>query len=127
LYQPKQSSELLGGPVVHAALATREDILAQHPDTVKKVLRMYDRTLQWMAQHTAQEIIDKLESQPGIISEQNKMLTGILQRNQGMYTNHISWDSQAVATTERFFHSTANDPGEKSLLFADFVRNLPDR
>jgi NitT/TauT family transport system substrate-binding protein len=127
LYQPKQSAELLGDAIVHAALATREDVLAQHPDTVKKVLRMYDRTLQWMAQHTAQETIDKLADQPGFNPGQGKLLVQILQRNHGMYPSRIAWDNRAVATTERFFHDTAINPHEISLSFADFVHNSSDQ
>lgn len=122
LYLPKNSSELLGGPIVHAALASREDVLSQHPDTVKKLLRMYDLTLQWMAQHTAQEIIEKLANQPGFSPERSKILVAILQRNQGMYTNSTKWDSEAVAVTEKFFHDTASGPQEQNLSFADFVR-----
>jgi NitT/TauT family transport system substrate-binding protein len=121
LYLPRNSSELLGGPIVHAALASREDVLSQHPDTVKKLLRMYDRTLQWMAQHTAQEIIEKLADQPGFIPERSKVLVAILQRNQGMYANSTKWDSKAVAVTEKFFHDTASGPQEQNLSFADFV------
>jgi NitT/TauT family transport system substrate-binding protein len=123
LYQPQKSSELFGGPVVHAALATREDVLLLHPDTAKRVLRIYERTLQWMSEHTAQEVIDKLASQPGFSQKQGKVLADILQRNQGMYTSHVKWDNEAVATTERFFHSTAINPREINLPFADFVRN----
>lgn len=125
LYLPKQSSELLGGPIVHAAIATREDVLALHPGTVKKVLRMFERTLQWMAQHSAQEVIDKLLDQPGFTPEQSKSLANILQRNQGMFPKHTAWDSQAVATTERFYHSTAVELNDINLSFADFVRIPP--
>jgi len=121
LYLPKNSNDMLGGAIVHAALATRADVYAQHPDTVKKVMRMFDRTLQWMAQHSAQEIVDKLSGQPGFVPEQRKLLIDILQRNQGMYTSHVGWDSHAVATTERFFHSTAADSRESALPFSDFV------
>lgn len=127
LYLPKNSNDLLGGAIVHAALATRADVYAQHPATVKKVMRMFDRTLQWMAQHSAQEIVDKLSGQPGFVPGQRKLLTEILQRNQGMYTHEVAWDSHAVATTERFFHSTAADPRESALPFAGFVLGPPDK
>ena len=127
LYLPKNSNDLLGGTIIHAALATRADVYARHPDAVKKVMRMFDRTLQWMAQHSAQEIVDKLANQPGFIPAQRKLLTDILQRNQGMYTNHVAWDSHAVATTERFFHSTAFEPNESVLSFSDFVLGTPEK
>lgn len=126
LYLPKNSSELFGGTIAHAALATREDVYARHPATVKKVQRMFDRTLQWMAQHSAQETVDKLANQPGFIPEQRRLLIDILQRNQGMYTSRIAWDVNAVATTERFFHSMADDSKESDLPFAGFVRGTSE-
>lgn len=125
LYAPKQSSELLGGPIVHAALATREDVYAQRPETVEKVRRMFDRTLQWMSAHSTHEVVDKLASQPGFDSAKSKLLTDILQRNQGMFPSRISWDAQAVATTENFFHNMATSSNESNLSFADFIRNSP--
>jgi NitT/TauT family transport system substrate-binding protein len=125
MYPPKQSSKLLGGSIVRAALATREQVFAQHPDTVKRTMRMFDRALQWIARHTAQETAEKLASQPGFIDQQRKALIDILQRSQGMYPNHISWDSQAVAATEHFFHINATNPAEARLSFADFIRDTP--
>lgn len=127
LYLPKRSNELLGGPIIHAALATRENIYNDHPDTIKKVQRMFDRTLQWLAQHTAQETIDKLANQPGFIPGQRQLLIDILRRNEGMYTDHITWDNRAVKTTEHFFHLMATDPKESGLSFNDFVRSTPGK
>ena len=123
LYPPKESRDLLGGPLIHATLATREDIYTQHPDTVKKVQLMFDRTLLWMSTHAPQEIIDKLSGQPGFESPaHNKRLIDKLQRNPGMFTNQIAWDPEALATTERFFHSVAATKAETTLLFGEFVR-----
>jgi NitT/TauT family transport system substrate-binding protein len=125
LYAPGQSSELLGGTIVHAALATREDVYARHPETVKKVRRMLDLALQWMNTHTAREVVDKLASQPGFHSANSRQLVDILQRNQGMFPERIDWDPQAVTTTERFFHSMAGDAKESDLPFSAFVRGAP--
>lgn len=123
LYLPAKSNELLGGSVIHAALATSEEVIAQNPETVKKMLRLYDYTLQWIAQHTTRELIEKLSDLPGFEPEQQKLLASILQRNQGMYPKNVAWDKRAVATTEQFFHNTATKQSEKDLLFSDFVRN----
>ena len=125
LYAPKQSNDLLGGPIVHAALATREDVYTQHPETVKKVRRMFDLALKWMNTHTAREVADKLASQPGFDAADNRQLADILQRDQGMFPERIDWDPQAVATTERFFHSMANNAREADLPFSSFVRGAP--
>ena len=125
LYSPKQSSKLLGGPAIHAALATREDVYAQHPATVRKVLRMYDRTLQWMATHSAEETLAKLSGQPGFESVDTALLAAILKRNKGMFPARTGWDPKAVKTTEKFYRAMAVNPKESRLSFANFVRNVP--
>jgi NitT/TauT family transport system substrate-binding protein len=122
LYAPKQSTDLLGGSIVHAALATREDVFTNNPEVVKKVQHMLDRTLQWLSSHSAQDVVDKLAGQPGFEAVNKTQMVEILQRNQGMFPNRIAWDAQAVATTERFFHNMAFSPKESHISFADFVR-----
>lgn len=125
LYDPQKSNELLGGPIIHAALATREDVITQHPDIVKKVLRIFEVALQWMSTHSAQEIADKLAGQPGFDAANSKLLMEILQRDKGMFPNSIEWDRNALSTTETFFHATASDKRETDLHFTDFVSTLP--
>lgn len=125
LYNPKTSSDLLGGPFVHAALATREDVFNQHPQIVIKMQRMFDRTLQWMALHTPEEIIGQLSRQPGFDERSSSALLGVLKRNPKMYPTQSAWDSQAIITTEKFFHTMANDEAEGKLPFSEFVRSSP--
>jgi NitT/TauT family transport system substrate-binding protein len=123
LYPPKSSREQIGGTLIHATVATREDIYTQHPDTVKKIQLMFDRTLLWMSTHSAQEIIGKLSGQPGFESAaQNKLVADKLQHNPGMFTKRIAWNAEALATTEKFFHSVATTKAESALLFGEFVR-----
>jgi NitT/TauT family transport system substrate-binding protein len=125
LYNPQQSRELLGGPFVHAALATREDVFRQYPQTVRKVQRMFDRTLQWIAKHSPEEMIAKLANQPGFDGANNKVLLAVLQKNPGMYPEQSAWDTQAVETTEKFVRGMAANEKEAQIHFADFVRNVP--
>ncbi len=125
LYNPQVCSELLGGPFVHAALTTREDVFNQHPQTVIKMQRMFDRTLQWMVQHSPEEIIDQLSNQPGFDEGNSSALLVVLKRNPKMYPTRSAWDAQAVITTEKFFHSMANDEVEAALQFSEFVRGTP--
>lgn len=123
LYLPATSNALLGGPIVHSALATREQLYAEHPATVKKVQRMLDRALEWLAQHTAQQVADQLDGQPGFDTASSKALVPVLQHNAGMFTHRTAWDAQAVANTERFFHGMSEDLKESRLSFSSFVRN----
>jgi NitT/TauT family transport system substrate-binding protein len=123
LYNPQRSRELLGGPFVHAALATREDVFKEHRLVAVKVQHMFDKTLQWMNSHSAQEILDKLANQPGFDPQRNQILLSVLQRNPKMYPVQCAWDPKAILTTERFFHGMAADQAESSLHFSEFVRN----
>lgn len=122
LYLPEKNNALFGGPIVHAALATRADIYELNPAVVNKVQRMFDRTLQWMAKHSAREIVAKLSGQPGFDVAQSALLSKIIERNHGMYPDQVAWDAQAVTTTELFFHRMAAEANESKLRFADFVR-----
>jgi NitT/TauT family transport system substrate-binding protein len=123
LYLPEQSRKQFGGTIVHAALATREDVYAQHPDIVQKVRRMFDRTLQWLSTHPASAVADKLESQPGFDAARRGTLVRILQHDRGMFTDRVAWDPAAVATTADFFHREADKPAESDLSFGSFIRN----
>jgi len=125
LYPPNESGKLLGGPIIHASLATREDVFAEHPEVVVKVQRIFSHTLNWMATHSAQDTVDQLRNQPGFNKSGAKLLAEILQRNRGMFPEFIGWDPQAVANTETFFHSMAVKPKESKLPFNKFVHNVP--
>lgn len=125
LYNPKNSSDLLGGPFVHAALATRADVFNQYPLTVLKVQRMFNRTLQWMAQHSPEEIITQLAKQPGFDEKNSQELLAVLKRNPKMYPTQSAWNPKAISTTEKFFHSMANDEAEATLPFSEFIRSTP--
>jgi len=127
LYNPQTSRELLGGPFIHAALATREDVLAQHAQTVQKVQRMFDRTLRWLDQHTAQEVMAQLAGQPGFASKKNQILLAVLQRNPKMYPQQTAWDVSALDSTEKFFHTMAQEDAETALRFTEFVRTIATR
>jgi NitT/TauT family transport system substrate-binding protein len=125
LYPQNQSSKLLGGSIIRAALSTREDVSVRYPQVVRKVQRMFERSLHWMSTHSAQEIVDKLANQPGFDAASRRLMGEILQSNNGIFPNRLTWDAQAVATTESFFHSMASNPKESQLPFADFVRSVP--
>ena len=126
LHPLKQNNDLFGGSMVRAALATREDIYLQRPETVKKVQHMFDLALQWLSTHSAQEVADKLAGQPGFDATRSKLLVEVLQRNSDMFPTRLAWNAQAVATTERFFHSMAGSTKDLHLPFANFVHDPVD-
>jgi len=125
LYPQNQSSKLLGGSIIRAALATREDVSVRYPQVVRKVQRMFERSLDWLSTHSAQEVMDKLANQPGFDATSRKLIADILQSNQNIFPKRLAWDTQAVTKTESFFHNMAANPKESKLLFSDFVRSVP--
>lgn len=120
---PANSSDFLGEPVIHAALATRESIYTEHPAIVKKMQRVFARTLAWLAQHTPQQVVEQLVEQPGFDASARQATEELLQHNSNMFTQQITWDEQTVANTERFFHRAAEDRKELQLNFSEFLRN----
>jgi NitT/TauT family transport system substrate-binding protein len=122
LFDPRISSALLGGPFVHAALATREDISANRSQSLRKVQRMFERTLQWITQHSARQILQALSGQPGYDVASVKSSLLVLERNPGMYPAHLAWDTKAVDVTQTFFVQMATEAPEKQLRFSSFLR-----
>jgi NitT/TauT family transport system substrate-binding protein len=125
LYNPDQSKKLLGGTFIHASLVTREDVYQQYPTAVKKVQRMFDKTLQWIAAHSVSELIEKLSSQPGFDVSNKEILSTVLKNNPGMSPETIAWQAEAVSTTENFVHAMANNQAELNLIFGSFVKGTP--
>jgi NitT/TauT family transport system substrate-binding protein len=122
LFDPHASALLLGGPFIHAALATREDVYADHAPTLRKVQRMFERTLQWISQHSAAQVTQALSGQAGYDGAAVKSSLPVLERNPGMYSQHVAWDVKAVEVTQTFFLHMATDSAEKQLRFSSFVR-----
>jgi NitT/TauT family transport system substrate-binding protein len=125
LFNLHTSAALLGGPFVHAALATREDIYVDHAQSLRKVQRMFERTLQWISQHSAAQVLQALSGQAGYDETSVKLSFPVLERNLGMYPLHLAWDANAVDVTQTFFLRMATDATEKQLKFSSFVRNDP--
>jgi NitT/TauT family transport system substrate-binding protein len=124
LFDPHVSASLLGGPFVHAALATREDVYADHAPSLSKVQRIFERTLQWISQHSAAEIMQALSGQVGYESAAVKSSLAVLERNPGMYPQHLVWDAKAVEVTQAFYLHLATEAQEKQLRFSSFVREI---
>jgi NitT/TauT family transport system substrate-binding protein len=122
LFDPHASASLLGGPFIHAALATREDVYADHAQILRKVQRMFERTLQWISQHNAAEILKALAGQAGYDAAAVKSSLPVLERNPGMYSQHVAWDAKALEVTQTFYLHMAVDSAEKQLRFSSFVR-----
>jgi NitT/TauT family transport system substrate-binding protein len=122
LFNPHTSANLLGGAFVHAALATREDVYTDHAQSLRKVQHMFETTLQWIAQHSAEQVLQALSGQAGYDAASVKSSLPVLERNPGMYPLHLAWDTKAVGVTQTLFLHMATETSEKELQFPSFLR-----
>jgi NitT/TauT family transport system substrate-binding protein len=122
LFDPRASASLLGGPFIYTALATREDVYADHAQSLGKVQRMFERTLQWISQHSAAQIVQALSGQTGYDATSIKTSLEVLERDSGLYPQHLAWDAKALEVTQTFYTQMAAEASKKQLLFASFVR-----
>lgn len=104
LTDPKAASKIPGGNFLHAAVSTRPDMLANEPAKAEKMVRILRRTLQWMATHTPEQIVDKL----GVSDPQERdSLIKTLHKYPRMYTRDGSFSTRQLRETELFFHKTS--------------------
>lgn len=104
LADPHTSDKIPGANFLHAALETREDILASDPHTVTKMVNMLRRALQWVATHTPEQIVDVL----GIWDkEERASMISSLKKYPHLYSKDGRLSARQLRETELFFHSTS--------------------
>ena len=61
LGNPADAAKVPGAGLLQAALETRSDVLRDAPHKAEKMVAVIRRTLQWIAAHTPEQIVDALE------------------------------------------------------------------
>ncbi len=104
LADPKTSEKIPGANFLHAALETREDVIAKDPQRVEKVVKILRRTLEWVATHTPEQIVDALAIDD---KEERASLIASLKKYPHLFSKNGRLSSRQLKETERFFHSTS--------------------
>jgi NitT/TauT family transport system substrate-binding protein len=104
LAQPDSVKKIPGTHFLHAALITRSDVIAQSPDKVAKMGNMLRKTLQWIAAHSAQELLDKLEVHD---PEERASLLISLQKYRLAFSRDGALSRQQLRDTEIFFAASS--------------------
>lgn len=119
LHEASVVKKLLGNLFLNAQLATREDIIKNHPELAEKMVRILKRTLVWINTHSPQEIVNAFNySNP---AEQEALLTS-LKKYKTMYSPDGHFSSAQIRTTEQFFHEVSKEsPAAYSLGFDSFI------
>lgn len=111
--------KLMGGLFLNAQIATREDFLAGHPEAVEKLVKVIKRTLVWINQHSAQEIVNALNLPD---RAEREALLNVLARYKNMYSPDGAFSNEQLHTTEEFFHLLSkDDPKARALPFNSFI------
>lgn len=112
--------KLLGGLFLNAQIASREDFVAAHPELAEKMVRINRRTLAWIRNHSAQQIVDALNLPT---PEARDALRDTLEKYKDMYHPDGRFSDEQIHTTEAFFHKVLqDDPAARSLSFDSFIQ-----
>lgn len=113
LADPETAARIPGAGFLHATLATRADLIERDPPIVAKMVRVMRRTLQWIASHTPEELVEKLDIRD---KTERAALLECLKKYPRLYSQDGRFSSKQLQETERFFRATAaGHPAAQSL------------
>jgi len=104
LADPATSGKIPGANFLHATLATRSDMIRDQPETVAKMVRMMVKSLQWIASHKPEQLVDKLKVDD---PEERTSLLLALRRYPHAFSRDGKFSSSQLKDTQIFFHKTS--------------------
>lgn len=103
--------KLLGGLFLNGMVASRDDYIASQPEVVGKVVKTLKRTLQWIDQHSAKELVETLQiADP---TERDNLLE-VMRLRKNIYSPDGQFSDEQIATVDRFFHATETSEAARS-------------
>ena len=102
-HELETTRRLLGGLFLNGMLATREDMMAERPELVEKVVRTVQRALLWIQTHSAGQMVDALAP---ATPEQRRILRDVLGLRKPIYAPDGRISEEQLATVERFLYAT---------------------
>lgn len=106
LAEPAAGERIPGAGFLHAALATRPDVLQEHPRKVEKMVSILRRTLQWIATHTPEQFVAALDIKD---QEERKALLQALRKYHRLYSPDARLSTKQLHETEVFFRAAEQD------------------
>ena len=105
LADPASALKIPGAGFLHAARATRPEVLRE-PQKTEKIVAIRRRTLRRIATHTPEQIAEALE----IRDPREKMaVSASLHSYKRLYSPDYHLSAKQLRETELFFHNTAGD------------------
>lgn len=119
LADPAAGKRIPGAGFLHAALATRPDLLQENPRKVEMMVSILRRTLQWIATHTPEQIIVALDIKD---QEERKSMLQSLRKYHRLYSLDARLSTQQLRETEVFFRAAEqNNPAARKLTIESMV------
>lgn len=100
LADPEVSARIPGAGFLLGALATRPEVIERTPERAEKMVAILRRTLQWMASHSPEEIVDALAVKN---ARERAALVEALGRYKRLYSPDGRLSSRQLRETEVFF------------------------
>jgi NitT/TauT family transport system substrate-binding protein len=104
LADPATTRKVPGANFLHATLETRREVLRDSPQKVEKMVRMLVKSLRWIAEHTPEEVVDKLQVTD---REERTALLRALRKYPGAFSRDGRFSTRQLRETELFFHKTS--------------------
>ncbi|MBS1157738.1 MAG: transporter substrate-binding protein [Proteobacteria bacterium] len=119
LGDPETMRLYAGTGFLRGALIGRRDRLESDPGKSATMVRIVQRTLKWMASHTPEEIVDKLEI---ATPEEQARMVALLKKYPRQYSTDGKFSSRQLAETEIFFiDSQLGNPAAESFRVESMV------
>lgn len=120
LSDPATTRKVAGANFLHATLETRSDIIRDAPQKVEKMVRMMVKSLQWIASHKPEEVVDKLKvTDP----EERTSLLLALRKYPRAFSRDGKFSSSQLKETETFFHKTSEGNAKAQSLQVESIIN----
>ncbi|MBI5921308.1 MAG: ABC transporter substrate-binding protein [Betaproteobacteria bacterium] len=104
LADPGTTQRISGAKFLHATLETRSDMIRDAPQKVEKMVRMMVKSLQWIAKHKPEEVVDQLKvTDP----EERTSLLLALRKYPNVFSRDGKFSTRQLQETEVFFHKTS--------------------
>jgi NitT/TauT family transport system substrate-binding protein len=113
LADPSTTRDIPGSGFLRAALITRAAAAADDPVRAERMVKIVKRTLAWMAAHSSEEIVTKLNLAD---ADERKWIIRTLKQYPRMYSRDGMFSSAQLKETERFFAETSGKADIRTLL-----------
>lgn len=100
LGDPETARRIPGSGFLRGVIVGRTDTVAADPRKAEIMVRVLRRTLQWIATHAPQEVVDSAGIQD---AEERKYMLAAMQRYPRQYSRDARFSSRQLAETQLFF------------------------